>query len=148
MKKLILLLTLAVLTATGAIAQDYNASVGLRGGLQDSGISVKASLGGANMLEGILGLSRGTNIYLLYERNVPLDVTGLNFYYGAGGNFGNWKEGGKGKGTLGIDGVVGCEYKIAGAPIVLGVDYKPCLNIVGHTGLNVYDFGFNVRVVF
>ena len=148
MKKWFLLLFLAGLTATAVQAQDYNWGVGIRGGLRDSGITVKGNIGGANMLEGILGFDRGTNVYVLYERNVPLDGKGFNFYYGVGGNMGEWKKDGHGEFTIGIDGVIGCEYKIDGAPIALGIDYKPCLNFVGNTGFQWYDFGFNVRVVF
>ena len=148
MKKIILFFFVMAMTATALRAQDYNWGVGIRGGLRDSGLSVKGSLGGGNMLEGILGFDRGTNVYLLYQRNVPLDGKGLNFYYGAGGNVGEWKKNGHGKFTMGIDGVIGSEYKIDGAPIVLGIDYKPCLNFIGNTGFQWYDFGFNVRVVF
>lgn len=144
-----MLVFLAGITTTALQAQDYNWGAGVRVGGAASGIHFKGFVGGANALEAMLSFQRGVNFYGLYERNVPMNAKGLNFYYGAGGNVGNWeKKHHKDKFTVGIDGIVGIEYKIENAPIVLGVDYKPCLNFVGHTGFKWYDFGFNVRVVF
>ena len=143
-----MLLFAFILCAGAARAQDYNWGIGLRGGLRDSGITVKGVLNGSSAIEGILGFDRGTNFYLLYERYVPLNGKGFNFYYGGGGNLGEWKKHGHGKFTVGIDGVAGVEYKIDRVPIALGIDYKPCLNFIGNTGFIWYDFGLHVRVVF
>jgi len=149
MKKIILLALLAGLTTTTLKAQDYNWGAGVRVGGAATGINFKTFVSGADAIEALLSFQRGVNFYALYERNVPMNAKGLNFYYGAGGNIGNWeKKHHEDKFTIGIDGVVGMEYKIENAPIVLGVDYKPCLNIIGRTGFKWYDFGFNVRVVF
>lgn len=148
MKKIFLLICLTVFTASTLKAQDYNWGVGVRGGAASAGITTKVFMDQANAIEGILSFTRGVNFYGLYERNVPLGPQGLNFYYGFGGNLGSWKKHGDDKFTVGVDGVVGVEYKINGAPIVLGADYKPCLNVAGHTGFKWYDFGLNVRVVF
>jgi len=149
MKKIFMIALLAGIATTTLKAQDYNWGVGLRGGASASGISAKVFMNRADAIEGLLSFQKGINFYALYERNVPLNAKGLNFYYGAGGNLGNWeKKNHKDKFTVGIDGVIGLEYKIENAPIVVGVDYKPCLNFAGHTGFKYYDFGFNVRVAF
>jgi hypothetical protein len=147
-KKAVCLLVLAIGTPVALSAQDYNWGVGVRGGIVDSGITFKTSLGGANMLEAILGFGQGTNVYALYERIMPLDARGLHLYYGVGGNVGEWKKEDHGRFTLGVDGVIGVEYKIDQTPVILGIDYKPGLNLIGHDGFQASDFGFNVRVVF
>ena len=148
MKKMILLLFTLALAATALRAQDYNWGIGIRGGAVASGVTVKANLGGANALEGIVCFARGVNIYGLYERYVPLQGKGLSFYYGGGGNIGTWKRKGEEKFTVGIDGVLGLEYKIPEVPVAFGIDYKPTLNFIGHARFEWYDFGLHVRVVF
>ena len=148
MKKILLLLFCGLVATSAVRAQDYNWGVGLRPGIVATGITVKGFIGGANALEGILSFVDGVNFYGLYERNVPLNGKGLNFYYGAGGNIGNWEKKKKDKFTVGIDGVMGIEYKVDGVPIVFGIDYKPAINLIGHDGFIWDDFGLHVRVVF
>lgn len=144
MKKRICMLLASLFVASGvAMAQDYNWAIGVRGG-DMSGISVKARLNKADAIEALLTFNRGVNIFALYERNVPVICAGFNFYYGAGANLGSWHN----KFTAGIDGVVGLEYKIPTIPLAFSVDYKPCLNFVGHTGFRALDFGLGIKVTF
>jgi len=147
-KKIVLFFCAALLAPVVLNAQDYNWGIGLRGGAVASGITVKGMIGRANALEGIVCFAHGVNIYGLYERNVPIDGKGFNFYYGGGGNIGTWKKKGKDKFTVGIDGILGLEYKIPEVPVAFGVDYKPTLNFIGHAGFKWYDFGIHARIVF
>lgn len=149
MKKIILTLLLAVSVAGVAKAQDYNWALGVRGGGMANGISGKVSLDGANVLEGILSFKKGTNFYGLYERYMPVISEGFSFYYGFGGNIGSWKRNHHSKFTVGVDGIIGLEYKIKNVPLAISADYKPGLNVIGHTGFRGwYDFGLGVRVAF
>jgi hypothetical protein len=48
---------------------------------------------------------------------------------------------------MGIDGILGIEYTFDDAPINLGLDLKPSLNLFGYTGLWA-EFGLSARYVF
>ncbi|TRX40875.1 outer membrane insertion C- signal [Flavobacterium restrictum] len=73
----------------------------------------------------------------------PIDGDNLNWYAGVGpsafigDNF-----------LLGASGEVGLEYRFEGAPIALGVDWRPTLWIVENTDFHAGGFGLNVRYVF
>ncbi len=141
----------ALLTLAGnfsAGAQDYNWGIGLRGGGVSSGITAKYFVSGVDAVEGMLSFTHGVNVYALYERHVPVIENGFAFYYGAGANIGSWEKHDRSKFTMGIDGVIGLEYKIPAVPLSLAVDYRPCINFIGHTGFKWYDFGFAARVAF
>lgn len=148
MKKIILTLLFAATFAVAG-AQDYNWAVGIRGGGRATGITAKYSIDGANALEGILSFTSGVNFYGLYERHMPVISQGFSFYYGAGAHIGSWERHDKDKFTVGADVIVGLEYKIKNAPLAISVDYKPALNIIGHTGFrSMYDFGLGVKAAF
>ena len=149
MKKILLCLVFAFAGLASAKAQNYNWGIGVRGGVECTGISVKYNFDPANTIEGLVALiPRNVNFVALYERNIPVIAEGFNFYYGAGANIGSWRRHGKDKFTFGIDGVVGLEYKIKPIPLALAIDYKPFWNMIGHSRFIADDFGFSIRVVF
>jgi hypothetical protein len=49
---------------------------------------------------------------------------------------------------LGAVGELGLEYQFEGAPIVLGLDYRPTFIIIEETDFDFVTFGLNVRYVF
>lgn len=49
---------------------------------------------------------------------------------------------------FGVSGEIGLEYHFKGAPIALGVDYRPTLWIVQDSDFNAGGFGCNIRYVF
>jgi len=73
----------------------------------------------------------------------PLGEEGLNWYVGAGPSLfiGNdfW---------LGVSGEIGLEYAFNGAPIVLGLDYRPTFWLIDDTSFEMEGFGLNVRYRF
>ena len=73
----------------------------------------------------------------------PLDDEAFNWYLGAGPStyIGDdfW---------LGVSGEVGIEYHFSGAPIAMGVDWRPTFWIIDETSFGAGSFGFNVRYVF
>ncbi len=147
MKKIIVLLFVMVLASAKLSAQDYNWAIGVRGGVTMSGLSVKYNFDPANSIEGMLDFAQGFNIVALYERHIPVITNGFRFYYGAGANLGAWHHHDD-KFTLGIDGIVGLEYKISSIPLAFSLDYKPFLNFIGHTGFHAADFGLTIKVAF
>ena len=121
-------------------------------------------MNGRNAIEGIVGLwHHGLTATILYERHQEaFDVNGLNWYYGAGGHatfssshsyYSPYRERYRkhytGRVGLGVDGVVGIEYKIPKAPFALSLDLKPFVEVVsgGHIYSSI-DPGLGIKVTF
>jgi len=47
-----------------------------------------------------------------------------------------------------VDGVLGLDYKISGAPINVSIDWQPSLNLIGHTYFEGGWGGLGVRFTF
>ncbi len=145
MKKILICLVFLLTGTAVAQAQDYRWGIGVRGGVECTGIAFKYNFDPANSIDAMLALiPRNANLFALYERHIPVIAEGFRFFYGGGANLGSWKD----KFTFGIDGVVGLEYKIKPIPLALAIDYKPFWNMVGHNRFIADDFGFTVKVVF
>jgi hypothetical protein len=120
-------------------AQDYRTAIGLKFGGYENGPSIKYFTNDAVALEGVVGFrSHGLVITGLYEiHQVAFGVAALKFYYGAGAHIGAEGAGvyqsfGGNNQTynqshilLGVDGVLGLEYKIPQAPIAISLDLNP-----------------------
>lgn len=142
MKKLLfrsLILVSILFLAERSNAQDYQTAVGLKFGGYENGVSVKYFSTPDIALEGELGFrAHGVVISGLYEiHQEAFGVKELKFYYGAGAHIGA-----EGSGVyqtydgsdevyhqshilLGVDGVLGLEYKIPQAPIAISLDLNP-----------------------
>ncbi|HXB39685.1 MAG TPA: hypothetical protein VNZ49_04035 [Bacteroidia bacterium] len=126
---------------------NYNNAIGLRVG-ETSGLSIKHFMNGSShAIEGIIGITPySVGITALYEQYVSTDVKGLSWYYGAGGHVNTginrrvyytyyndnryyvYRYNYPGVG-VGIDGIVGVEYKIAKVPFAISFDLKPFVEI-------------------
>lgn len=175
MKKLLLTFVLAILT-TGLFAQGggagYNTGIGLRFGHRESGLSVKHFLGNGNAIEGILTTGwyyRGSRITGLYEWQKPISgADGLSWFIGVGAHVGFYSERYWYKGdckdgvyqhdgewyrcdgtraVIGLDGILGLEYKFPQVPFTLGLDLKPSFDLFGW-GSNYGDLAFTARYAF
>jgi len=106
--------------------------------------------------EGFLALTPNWNrLTLLYELNKNLNVTGLRAYAGVGGHFIEWKQDWKIKhtfygsdATIGIDGIIGIDYKFSGAPVDISVDWQPAVNLYGYKDSYILNGGINLRLAF
>jgi hypothetical protein len=120
----------------------YRTAIGLRVG-GTSGLTVKHFNGSGSAIEGIVGIwDDAFSITGLYEKYAYAGATGLNWYYGGGVHVAvendyyndddryyyrdNYRDGGVG---LGIDGIVGIEYKITPIPFAVSFDLKPFIEI-------------------
>ena len=142
MKKILISLVALFGAVTFASAADYNWAAGVKFGSAASGISVKKNMGGA-ALEGIASFyyNNALGVTGLYEIKSDLG-SGFELYYGAGAHvvLGNDVFG------AGVDGVVGVEYQIPGAPISFTFDYKPRISFSGAgTDFDPVDFGLGIR---
>lgn len=146
MKKIIVLFAVTLLCAIGANAQDYSWGAGVRVGGEMGGVSVKHKFSSSSSVEAIIAVpwDKGCVFTGLYERHVPIIDDGFSLYYGGGGHIGGWKH----KFAIGVDGVVGLEYKIPNAPIALSVDYRPIFNIAERTKFYFADFAFGLKFTF
>ena len=79
----------------------------------------------------------------------------LNWYYGGGAHIGFWNGNNVKWGTagtsytvIGIDGILGIEYSFSEAPINIGIDWKPAINIIGYTGFWGDGGALSIRYIF
>lgn len=134
------------MTPPPALGTSYNTAIGLRGG-ETSGLTIKHFFGGSAAIEGIIGLwHHGFTLTALYENHTSaFGVAGLNWYYGAGGHFSartNSSYYGWGHRRndyydndnfgLGVDGIVGLEFKIPQVPVALSLDLKPFIEVISN----------------
>ncbi|MGD9930040.1 MAG: hypothetical protein AB7U05_08465 [Mangrovibacterium sp.] len=156
MKKLTFTILLAILVTFQTKAQDYSTGIGLRGGFF-SGLTIKHFLDSNRAVEGLLSSRwHGLEIAGLYEiHNRAFQTPGLNWYYGVGAHIGFWdgdyssRFDDHGNYTvIGIDGILGIEYNFSEIPINIGLDWKPMLNVIGHTGFWGDGAAISVRYIF
>jgi hypothetical protein len=102
------------------------------------------SLGEFSRIHADVSFGDGVGIDALWDFLYrPLGGEALNWYVGAGPSIfiGNdfW---------FGVSGEIGLEYAFNGAPIVIGLDYRPTLWFIDDFGFEWGGFGFNVRYRF
>ena len=136
MKKILFLITLTILTASSIKAQhysDYNTSSSYTTALgvkfYPGAISIKHFVEPTQAIEG-LGYfwDYGFRLTGLYEfHNKISGAPGLKWYVGPGIHIGfyNTEDHHGGATTVGVDGVLGLDYKFKGAPINMSVDWQP-----------------------
>lgn len=145
---------LFALSTTEVNAQDYKNAIGGRFG-SANGVSFKTALNKGAMLE-LIGNFRSNNGFKyiqltgLYEVYNPIKgADGLNWFYGGGATIGSLKaKGYDGDVYLGLNGVLGLDYKFKGAPINLSLDWIPTLRLTPDTDFYSGDVGLGVRFTF
>ncbi len=148
-----------ILFSQTAAAQSYHTGLGLRFGGLTSGITLKHFVSQKSALEGILSLGNKSFILTgLYEIHAPVDQSKqFQVYYGIGGHLGFFQEGGSyyynnkrlytQTTVVGIDGILGLDYKFKNAPINISMDVKPFVDFFN--GNYVYfDGGLSLRYTF
>ncbi len=121
------LFILSIFTVQHAAAQSsYQTALGVKvwdGG----GISLKHFVSGKNALEGIGYFWRqGFRLTGLYEIHGPINnAGGLQWYIGPGAHVGFYNDRYGNGSFIGIDGVLGLDYKFNGAPINISLDWQP-----------------------
>ena len=154
MRKILFSIILVIGLTTAASAQDYNTGLGLRGG-NGWGVTLKHFVSQKNAFEGFFygynydGLN-GFNVTGLYQfHNRAFDVDNLRWYYGFGAHIGSYSKKNSSNFVLGIDGVLGIEYTFTEAPINIGLDWNPHINLTGYTDSFMPGFGaISIRYTF
>lgn len=91
-------------------------------------ITLKKSINDNRYLEGQAAFfNKGFRATLLYEVYLPINnAHGLRWYYGAGPHLGFYNSKYYNGNTLvGVDGVLGLDYKLKGAPLNFSLDWQP-----------------------
>ncbi|UAY51193.1 hypothetical protein [Ferruginibacter albus] len=153
-KTLFLFSLLTCMAITGLKAQnlssDYTTALGLK--FYPGAITIKHFIKDDAAIEG-LGYFRdyGFRITGLYEWHQDIkDVQGLKWYVGGGAHVGFYGTKYGGGSSLGVDGVLGLDYKIQGAPINLSVDWQPSFEFGSNYGNGFYGGwgGIAIRYTF
>ena len=158
MKKLILsalLLSCAYLVKAQSHSTngtDYQTALGVKV-WDGAGITIKHFLTDRNAVEGIgYFYSHGFRLTGLYE--IHGDITGasgLKWYVGPGAHLGFYNDkyyDGRSHAVLGVDGVLGLDYKFNTAPINLSLDWQPSFEFANGLGFNGSWGGLGIRYTF
>ena len=165
MKKIILSILISLPIILNA--QDFKRSVGFRGG-ESTGITFRFFSDENNAAEALLSFrDGGIQFTVLKELYMPVLLKysdHIFLYKGYGGHIGysqrthhdffegnnvNWYHL-KSAPLLGIDGVMGLEYRLFKYPLTGGIDFKPFAEIGGRRffRLNLWDFAFTLKYTF
>ena len=153
MKKIIIVTLFTAVTAFGFSQSTYKQAMGIKlpGGYS---ITYKKFLTQNNNIEAQATVwNKGFRVSGLYEFNFyNLNVDGLAWFAGPGVHVGFWKNAYQkdynSKADLGIDGILGLDYKFANIPINVSVDWQPSVTLAGSAGFTPAYGGVAVRYTF
>ena len=137
-----------------SMGDSYRTALGVK--FYPGAISIKHFIQPNRALEGLAYFwNYGFRFTGLYEVHGDVNgAAGLKWYVGPGGHIGFWntdwenKYPSRGRGIMiGIDGVLGLDYKIKSAPINLSLDIQPFFNIANYTYFDAWG-GLGIRYTF
>ena len=153
-------------------AQEYKNSTGFRLGKTD-GVTYKRFLtdnGAVEFMLGFGGYDKGMQAYANYQWHQQISTPfteDLYIYYGVGGHGGYIKSYNhrnyytndtivmteSQKQTyyaIGVDGIIGLEYRIYTIPMTVSMELKPYFEFYGlrYTQFKFWDFGFTAKYIF
>jgi len=149
MKKVLFIAAILIGFAGVVNAQVDGKAIGLRLGY-GAEISYQHPLSDANRVELDLGTTWAGGLTLNGAYHWVKDLSsvkeGLNWYYGGGLGLGLWPS----TFTMGIVGQVGVEYpvEVASLPLLISLDWRPSINIIGGFGFGFTGVGLGVRYKF
>ncbi len=107
----------------------------------NNSITAKYFMHSGDAIEGLLSFGSRFGIGGLYEIHKPLNMEGLQWYYGAGGYLGFESN----DTYFGPTGAIGLDYKFAAIPLNLSIDWKPELDILPRINFIPDAFGLSAR---
>jgi hypothetical protein len=137
-----------------SMGDSYQTAIGVK--FWPGALSIKHFTQQNTALEGLINFwDRGFRFTGLYELHQNIEgAPGLRWYVGPGAHIG-WYNGttfhdhfyGNGALSLGIDAVLGLDYKISGAPIAVSIDVQPFFELLEHPYFDVWG-GLGIRYTF
>jgi len=150
MKKFFLMTALLICLIISSQAQVESKAIGLRLGY-NAEISYQHPLSEVNRVELDLGLASWTGGISLngayhWVKDLSSVTDGLNWYFGGGIGMTLWPS----YFGVGIIGQVGVEYpvEVGNFPLLLSLDWRPALNIIGGVDFGYTGVGLGIRYKF
>ena len=156
MKKILTVTFAAMLFSAAALAQNtsssYQTALGI--GVYPGAITIKHFTQPNRALEGLLYFyNYGVRFTGLYEIHGDInDAAGLKWFLGPGAHLGFWNNDWKdhypdrnGGIDIGVDGIIGLDYKFKGAPINISVQWQPSFTIASYAYFEGGWGGFALR---
>ena len=146
----VLLALAAFLLALAATAQPYNKAIGVKFPV-GTGLTYKKFITQKAAMEfQALYAEESFRLAGLYEFHFPFTkAEGLNWYVGPGAHLGFYKsqyqKSYSSKMDIGIDGVLGLDYKFNGLPINISLDWQPSVSFSGNSGAQAAYGGVAIR---
>ena len=158
--KRLLLATIVLFSFVKAQSQqntglDYKTALGVK--VYPGAVTVKHFLKNNVAVEGLGYITTdGFRLTGLYELHYDLgNIEGLKWYVGGGGHIGIWSDTWKNNYptrenglAIGMDGVLGLDYKIKGAPLNISFDWQPSFNLIGYSYFEGEWGGLGIRYTF
>ena len=152
--KINLLLIAILLISVNAFSQkatlpkpNYKTAIGIK--FSPFGATIKSMTDKRNAVE-ILGYFRdGFRLTLLWEYHGRINENGnFKWYIGGGGHAGFANKSAGGGAKLGVDGILGLDYKFLNLPLDVTLDWQPALSIGDNSTFNADYGGIGVRFCF
>lgn len=124
----LLLAGAATVSAQKGTGSGYTNAVGVKV-WDGAGVTFKHFLNDARALEGVAYFwDRGVRVTGLYEFHFPLGTEpGLRWFVGPGAHLGFYDNNHGNGAFLGIDGIIGIDYKFRQIPLNLSIDWQPAV---------------------
>ena len=124
--------------------------MGVRVGGANGGLTVKRNLGAQAVEIGVaLAADNSGRLQALYEWQKPVLAEGVQLYYGVGAFVGAFDFSSAPQMGLGLEGVIGLEYKVPSVPIAFSLDYRPGVSLVPDFSKSTYgDVGLGLKFCF
>ncbi|MDB5229577.1 MAG: hypothetical protein JWN76_382 [Chitinophagaceae bacterium] len=134
----------------------YNRAIGIKfpGGFA---VTYKKFIRGNNALEAMAEFAshgiRFSGLYEFHHYNITAD-SDLGWFVGPGAHIGIWNNAYRTEKNfdtqldIGIDGIIGLDYKFKGLPINISLDWHPAISLAGSTGFDPASGGIGVRYTF
>ncbi|MEI8142100.1 MAG: hypothetical protein WCG90_04455 [Chitinophagia bacterium] len=137
---------------SGPFTTGYKKAIGVK--MYPSAISYKSFMTDSKALEvlGYFTLDGFRSTVMMEKYNAFANNEQLSWYIGYGGHLGIWSEEWKKNNpthkagiALGVDGILGLDYKIKNAPLNLSIDWQPSFNFVGSSYFESGWAGLGIR---
>jgi hypothetical protein len=151
----ILMMGLSQITKAQSMGSNYKTAVGVK--FYPTALSVKHFTSSNTAIEGLGYFYKdGFRVTGLYELHYDIaGAEGLKWYIGPGAHIAFWSDDWKRDNptrnsniAIGVDGVLGLDYKIKNAPLNISIDWQPSLNLIGYTYFEAGWGGLAIRYTF
>jgi hypothetical protein len=137
---------------TGPFNTGYKKAIGVK--MYPSAISYKSFMTNNKAIEllGYFTLDGFRTTVMIEKYSAFANTEPLSWYIGYGGHLGIWSEEWKKNNpthkagiALGVDGIIGLDYKVKNAPLNLSIDWQPSFNFVGSSYFESGWAGLGIR---